>query len=85
MENLLVITFHKKMDMILCTYCGKTSPSCGWQGLCNRQCYYGLCELIEAYDHTNVLDQRVIEYFLFHPKTSHSFVCNRDKMFNTCG
>jgi len=59
-----------------CMYCDKTSPYWGWTDLCNRTCYYGLCELLESYESGSTVepDPRIVIYFTKNPQPSHSFI-----------
>jgi len=58
-----------------CVYCKEVSSYGGWEGLCNRRCYYGICQLLEDYEVGKVSepDQRIVEYFTLYPSPSHSF------------
>jgi len=59
-----------------CEFCSNVKEYRGWTGLCNRGCYYGLCDLIELYENGKVAtpDQRVVVYFTKYPNTSHTFM-----------
>jgi hypothetical protein len=59
-----------------CILCDKVSPYRGWDGLCNRACYYELSKLLEAYENGEVFqpDPRVVKYFSVFTEHSHSFV-----------
>jgi hypothetical protein len=66
-----------------CIYCSKTKVYSGWDNLCDRRCYYGLSELINAYEngvHT-IPDGRVVLYFTKYPKPSHSFCFDKVREF----
>ena len=58
-----------------CIYCDTYSQHNGWISLCNRNCYYGLCDLLESYEGGEVSkpDSRIVKYFTMHPEPSHSF------------
>jgi hypothetical protein len=64
---------------IHCIYCKKTSPYWGWTDLCNRTCYYGLSDLLEAYESGSVAepDPRIVTYFTKNPEPAHSFIFNK--------
>ena len=64
---------------VKCIYCDKISPYWGWTDLCNRTCYYGLCDLLEAYETGSVTepDHRIVTYFTKNPKPTHSFIFNK--------
>jgi len=66
-----------------CFFCDKTAEYDGWDGLCNRQCYYGLSGLLGDYETGKVgePDRRVVDYFLKYPKTSHSFAFEKLKVY----
>ena len=68
---------------LTCFFCDKTAEYDGWDGLCNRQCYYGLLGLLGDYETGKVgePDRRVVHYFLKYPKTSHSFSFEKLKVY----
>ena len=58
-----------------CTYCGKQMVQNGWADLCQRQCYYGLSELLTKYNSgpDEIPDPRIVVYFTKNPESGHSF------------
>ena len=58
-----------------CIYCSKTSICSGWVSLCNRGCYYGICDLLYLYNDGKVSepDPRIVEYFTKYPESYHLF------------
>ena len=58
-----------------CISCGKMANYHGWSSLCNRTCYYDLCDLIAAYEKEEAAepDPRIVEYFTKHSETEHGF------------
>jgi hypothetical protein len=58
-----------------CVYCNKHSQNNGWEYLCNRKCYHGMCELLSDYEKNKVYcpDKRLIKYFRINPNPGHSF------------
>jgi hypothetical protein len=77
--DVLFQELYGHVEPVYCIYCKKTSPYWGWTDLCNRTCYYGLCELLEAYESGSVAepDSRIVSYFTKNPKPSHSFIFNK--------
>ena len=49
----------------VCGFCNKTSTYSGWFNLCDRRCYYGICELLGVYngDSSSEPDPRLVTYF----------------------
>lgn len=47
----------------------------GWKDLCHRRCYYGMCDLITAYNSEpdEIPDPRIVTYFTMNPESGHSF------------
>jgi hypothetical protein len=66
-------------DNVTCILCDKVSPNWGWAGLCNRTCYHGLCNLLEAFESGLVSDPdpRLLKYFTLYPNPSHTFIRNK--------
>jgi hypothetical protein len=61
-----------------CIYCEKTHTDyTGWTGLCNRSCYYGICDLLDKYNNGNIIepDSKIVKYFTMYPEVGHLF-CN---------
>ena len=61
---------------LTCHSCGKKDISWrGWDGLCDRKCYYDLNNVLERYESgaDPVPDERIISYFTLYPSPSHSF------------
>jgi len=57
-----------------CVYCNHEDFCSGWAGLCNRRCYYGLCDLLEKYNtDSSEPDTRLVEYFTRYPSPGHTF------------
>ena len=61
--------------MQTCAYCNKYSEYKGWESLCNRGCYYDLCDLLNSYESGKVVepDPRIVKYFSKYPEPPHSF------------
>jgi len=64
-----------------CVYCNNASTLNGWEGLCDRRCYHGLCDLLESYNSGSEPDERVIVYFTKYPLTTHHFNNEKIKSF----
>lgn len=63
-----------------CIYCEKVNTDyTGWEGLCNRMCYYGISELLEKYNTGQVTDPdpKIVKYFTKYPEPNHSFVTEK--------
>jgi hypothetical protein len=77
--NALFQRLYENEPPVKCIYCDKTSPYWGWKDLCDRRCYYGLCDLLEAYESEKVAepDPRIVTYFTKNPNPSHSFIFNK--------
>jgi hypothetical protein len=60
---------------LACTYCGTQMFQNGWRDLCNRQCYYGICELLRRYNSglDAIPDPRIVAYFTKNPNSGHQF------------
>jgi len=58
-----------------CIYCGITNACSGWEGLCNRGCYYSICNLLTLYNNDDavVADPRLVAYFTKYPLSNHTF------------
>ena len=56
-----------------CICCNKTAPWRGWDDLCNRTCYYALCDLLNSFNKGAEPDSRIVAYFTKYPEPSHSF------------
>lgn len=58
-----------------CIYCGITSTCSGWESLCNRRCYYGICDLLDLYNNDDAVvpDHRLVAYFTKYPSPHHTF------------
>lgn len=80
MYSMAYLLEHIENDKVTCILCDKVSSSWGWTGLCNRTCYHGLCELLEAFESGRVPDPdpRLVKYFTLYPYPSHTF--NRNKL-----
>lgn len=52
-----------------CVACSSVFEAGGWTDLCNRRCYYAMCELLIGYEtgQVDVPDSRVVEYFTRNP------------------
>ena len=63
------------MSSSKCAYCGEEMVQNGWLDLCQRQCFYGLRELLVAYNSgpDEIPDPRIISYFTKNPESGHSF------------
>lgn len=68
-----IIYSQESMKTQTCIYCNKTANWRGWEGLCNRQCYYDICELLYEFNKGRTPDSRIIDYFTRYPTPSHSF------------
>ena len=68
-----------------CAYCGEKYDDDGsWQNLCDRRCYYGLTNLLEAYNKSNgdvQPDPRLVAYFTLNSDVTHSFCDDKIKLF----
>jgi len=65
------------IDKYTCVFCSKVHDERGWVGLCNRQCYHDLANLLDEYNQsTNDFppDDRLIFYFTRYPESPHTFV-----------
>jgi hypothetical protein len=59
-----------------CIACRSSFEPSGWMDLCNRRCYYAMCDLLYDYEtcKVDVPDARVVEYFTRNPDGGgHSF------------
>jgi hypothetical protein len=68
-----------------CIYCDKTDRYRGWESLCNRVCYHGLCTILESYEtgKVSIPDTRIVNYFTKHPNPQHGFAFTKLKGFIT--
>jgi hypothetical protein len=76
MSSLFEMIFPEESKQLqTCIYCNQTSTWSGWSSLCNRRCYYGICDLLDLYnnDDAAVADPRLVAYFTKHPLPTHSF------------
>jgi len=68
-----------------CVYCGAVAQYSGWDSLCNRTCYYGLCSLLGDYESstgsTVQPDHRLVRYFTQYPEPTHSFLFEKLKVY----
>jgi hypothetical protein len=59
-----------------CVMCNDHHELRGWEGLCNRGCYYDLSELNDKYENATdnaPPDPRLVTYFSRYPEPMHSF------------
>ena len=75
--------FYDNQSNQNCFYCSKISKWRGWDNLCNRTCYYGLCDLLNSYENGEVEnpDERLIKYFTKYRVPTHSFIFDKLKQF----
>ena len=76
--------FNYEGIKIVCIYCDKTHIDyTGWASLCNRTCYYGICNLLDKYNNGEVAepDPRIVKYFSKHPISSHSFSDEKIRLY----
>jgi len=82
MSNILETLYNNSPEQ-KCYYCSKVTKYRGWDNLCNRQCYYGLSNLLYDYEKGNVLepDPRIVEYFTKYRVPTHSFIFDKLKEY----
>jgi len=62
-----------------CIACASVVPeSWGWKDLCNRGCYYTMCDLLDAYEtgRVGLPDPRLVEYFTRNPDGGGHWFCD---------
>ena len=76
MSSLFEMIYPEESKKIqTCIYCCTIGTWSGWESLCNRKCYYGICNLLDLYNNDDavVADPRLIEYFTKYTIPPHSF------------
>jgi len=64
----------ESQQMQTCLCCKKVALYRGWESLCNRACYYDMCDLLYLYDRDGgVPDERLVSYFTKYPEPAHWF------------
>ena len=66
-----------------CIACGNTDKYTGWDSLCNRNCYYTLCQLFNSFENDQVAkpDPRLVEYCTKYPILTHCFNDEKVRMW----
>ena len=67
---------RRYIEEVTCVWCNNHHEYNGWNGLCDRSCYYELSALHTAYEQATddtPPDPRLVAYFKRYPEPTHSF------------
>jgi len=70
-----ILEYISTLKFNTCAFCSQKFNYRGWEGLCDRSCYYKLNELIDVFEEGYVSepDPRIVKYFSSYSFFTHGF------------